>query len=48
MRSKFLQEIDLKNFRENFAKLGSVKVRRSGSQFVGFEWKMKDTGFTTR
>jgi len=45
MCSKFLQEIDLKKFRENFAKLGSVTVRRRGSRFRGFEWKMKDTAF---
>lgn len=45
MCSKFLQEIDLKKFRENFAKLGSVTVRRQGSRFRGFEWKMKDTAF---
>jgi TATA-box binding protein (TBP) (component of TFIID and TFIIIB) len=45
MCSKFLQEIDLAKFRENFAKLGSVTVRRQGSRFRGFEWKMKDTAF---
>ena len=45
MCSKFLQEIDLQKFRENFAKLGSVTVRRRGSRFRGFEWKMKDTAF---
>lgn len=45
MCSKFLQEIDLQKFKENFAKLGSVTVRREGSRFRGFEWKMKDTAF---
>ena len=46
MCSKFLQEIDLKKFRENFAKMGgSITVRRRGSRFRGFEWKMKDTAF---
>ena len=45
MCSKFLQEIDLKKFRENFAKIGSITVRRRGSRFRGFEWKMKDTAF---
>jgi len=45
MCSKFLQEIDLQKFKENFAKLGSVTVRRQGSRFRGFEWKMKDTAF---
>jgi TATA-box binding protein (TBP) (component of TFIID and TFIIIB) len=45
MCSKFLQEIDLRKFKENFAKLGSVTVRRAGSRFRGFEWKMKETAF---
>jgi TATA-box binding protein (TBP) (component of TFIID and TFIIIB) len=45
MISKFLQEIDLKKFKEKFSELGSVTVRRKGSKFRGFEWKMKDTAF---
>lgn len=45
MCSKFLQEIDLKKFRENFQKLGSIIVRHKGSKFRGFEWKMKETAF---
>lgn len=45
MISKFLQEIDLKKFKEKFKELGSVTVRRKGSRFRGFEWKMKDTAF---
>ena len=45
MISKFLQEIDLKKFKEKFKELGSVTVRRQGSKFRGFEWKMKDTAF---
>ena len=45
MCSKFLQDVDLKKFRENFNKLGSVTVRRRGSRFRGFEWKMKETAF---
>ena len=45
MISKFLQEIDLKKFREEFSKRGSVVVRREGSNFRGFEWKMKETAF---
>jgi len=45
MISKFLQEIDLPKFRENFTKLGSVVVRPRGSRFRGFEWKMKETAF---
>jgi len=45
MISKILQEIDLKKFKEKFNELGSVIVRRKGSKFRGFEWKMKDTAF---
>lgn len=45
MISKFFQEIDIPKFKENFAKLGSVVVRRKGSRFRGFEWKMKDAAF---
>lgn len=45
MCSKFLQDIDLKKFRDGFTTLGSVIVRRKGSKFRGFEWKMKDTAF---
>ena len=45
MISKFLQDIDLPKFRENFTKLGSVIVRPRGSRFRGFEWKMKETAF---
>jgi hypothetical protein len=45
MCSKFLENIDLPKFKENFAKLGSVIVRRKGSTFRGFEWKMKETAF---
>lgn len=45
MCSKFLQEIDLQKFRENFAKLGTVTVRHQGSKAKGFTWELKDTGF---
>jgi TATA-box binding protein (TBP) (component of TFIID and TFIIIB) len=45
MCSKFLKEIDLAKFKENFAKLGSVTVRRKGSRFRGFKWEMKPTAF---
>lgn len=45
MCSKFLQDIDLKKFRENFSKIGSLTVRRRGSRFRGFTWEMKDTAF---
>ena len=45
MCSKFLKTVDLKKFRENFSKIGSITVRTQGSRFRGFEWKMKDTAF---
>ena len=45
MCSKFLEDINLPKFRENFKKLGKVVVRRAGSKFCGFEWTMKDTAF---
>jgi len=45
MCSKFIQTIDLAKFKENFAKMGSITVRRKGSKFRGFEWKLKDTAF---
>jgi len=45
MCSKFLKEIDLAKFKENFAKLGSITVRRKGSRFRGFKWEMKPTAF---
>jgi TATA-box binding protein (TBP) (component of TFIID and TFIIIB) len=45
MCSKFLEDIDLPKFRENFKKLETVIVRRKGSKFGGFEWKMADTAF---
>ena len=45
MCSKFLEDIDLPKFRENFKKLETVTVRRKGSKFGGFEWKMAETAF---
>jgi TATA-box binding protein (TBP) (component of TFIID and TFIIIB) len=45
MISKFLQEIDLKKFKEKFKELGTITVRQKGSKFRGFEWNMKDTAF---
>jgi TATA-box binding protein (TBP) (component of TFIID and TFIIIB) len=45
MISKFLQEIDLKKFKEKFKERGTITVRRKGSKFRGFEWNMKDTAF---
>ena len=45
MCSKFLEDIDLPKFRENFKKLETVYVRPKGSKARGFAWKMKDTAF---
>jgi len=45
MCSKFLEDIDLPKFRENFKKLETVTVRRKGTRFGGFEWRMSDTAF---
>jgi TATA-box binding protein (TBP) (component of TFIID and TFIIIB) len=45
MISKILEEIDINKFKEKFREIGSVTVRRKGSKFRGFEWKMKDTAF---
>ena len=45
MCSKFLEDIDLPKFRENFKKLETVTVRRKGSKFGGFEWRMGETAF---
>jgi TATA-box binding protein (TBP) (component of TFIID and TFIIIB) len=45
MCSKFLTEIDLPKFRENFVKLGSVTMRNKDSTGPGFEWTMRDSGF---
>lgn len=45
MISKFFKEVDIPKFKENFAKMGSVIIRRQGSRFRGFEWKMKEAAF---
>ena len=45
MCSKFLEQIDLPKFRENFKKLETVYVRPKGSRARGFAWKMKETAF---
>ena len=45
MCSKFLEDIDLPKFRENFKKLETVYVRPKGSRSRGFAWKMKETAF---
>tara|TARA_B100000287_G_scaffold124403_1_gene116397 strand:+ start:1432 stop:2289 length:858 start_codon:yes stop_codon:yes gene_type:complete len=43
--SKFEREIDIKKLREVFEENGSIKLRRVGSDFDGFEWKIKPTTF---
>ena len=45
MISNFMEEIDIKKLRTAFEKLGSIKLRRCGSKFDGFEWKLKPTTF---
>jgi hypothetical protein len=45
MCSKFLETINLPKFRENFKKLEKVVLRRKGSKFSGFEWRMVETAF---
>jgi len=43
--SKFLQDIDIQKLRNHFQEVGSVKIRVKGSNFDGFEWKLKPTTF---
>jgi TATA-box binding protein (TBP) (component of TFIID and TFIIIB) len=43
--SKFLQDIDIQKLRNHFQEVGSVKIRAKGSDFDGFEWKLKPTTF---
>lgn len=43
--SKFEREIDIKKLRGVFEENGSIKLRRVGSDFDGFEWKIKPTTF---
>ena len=43
--SKFEREIDIKKLRKIFEENGSIKLRRVGSDFDGFEWKIKPTTF---
>jgi len=45
MVSSFAQEIDIKKLRGIFEKLGSFKLKRSGTLSGGFEWKLKPTTF---
>ena len=45
MVSSFIQTIDIKRLRSLFEQIGSYKMRRSGTQTDGFEWKLKPTTF---
>src|SRR5210317_1163236 len=45
MVSSFIQDIDIKRLRALFEQIGSYKMRRSGTQTDGFEWKLKPTTF---
>ena len=45
MVSKVLESIDIKKFRGRLEKLGSIKMKMKGTNFSGFEWKMKPTTF---
>ena len=45
MVSSFIQDIDIKRLRGLFEQIGSYKMRRSGTQIDGFEWKLKPTTF---
>ena len=43
--STLSEPIDIHKFRERMDKLGTVKLRMSGSKSEGFEWKLKPTTF---
>ena len=45
MVSTLSEPIDIHKFRGRMEKLGSVKIRMSGSKSEGFEWKLKPTTF---
>jgi TATA-box binding protein (TBP) (component of TFIID and TFIIIB) len=45
MISSFQQEIDIKRLRSTFERIGSYKMKRSGTNTEGFEWKLKATTF---
>ena len=45
MVSSFIQQIDIKNLRETFERIGSYRMKREGSSTEGFEWKLKPTTF---
>ena len=45
MVSNFLQNIDIKRLRAIFEDIGIYRMKRSGSNTSGFEWKLKPTTF---
>jgi TATA-box binding protein (TBP) (component of TFIID and TFIIIB) len=45
MVSSFAQTIDIKRLRETFERVGSYRLKRSGTTTDGFEWKLKPTTF---
>ena len=45
MVSSFIREIDIKRLRETFERVGSYRLKRSGTTTDGFEWKLKPTSF---
>ena len=45
MVSKFLDSIDIQKLRNRLTELGPIKIKREGSKFEGFEWKLKNTKF---
>lgn len=45
MVSKFLDTIDIQKLRNRLIDLGTINIKRSGSNFDGFEWKLKNTKF---
>ena len=45
MISSFQHEIDIKRLRSTFERIGSYKMKRSGTDTEGFEWKLKATTF---
>src|SRR6056300_95334 len=45
MISSFEQDIDIKRLRESFENVGSLRLKRVGTNTEGFEWKLKPTTF---
>ena len=43
--SSFVQNINIKRLRRIFEEIGTYKMKRSGSNTPGFEWKLKPTTF---